>query len=517
MNLQYILLAAKTMSEKAEKENACGLSSAKQSFSMAAKRYRQAAELDPNNSKEYLKLAEEYERKASGAMANNASISSIQGATMSSRTPNAQNAQNTPSAQAPKKESAKQEQAISASVTQEDVSIEEAMGRLNALTGLKGVKEKVQSWVSQIRVFKRREELGLPVPDDFSYHLVFTGNPGTGKTTVARFMAQIYKGLGILEQGQLVETSSSDLIAGYVGQTAQKTRAVVESAIGGVLFIDEAYTLNGNEKGNEFGKQAIDELLKCMEDHRRELVVIVAGYTDLMAQFIDTNPGLQSRFNTTIEFDDYTGDELMKIFDGLCKKNRYELTTKARLILSEHFNKLYEKRDKNFGNGRTVRNTFQQIVLNQAQRLDRIFQTSPTAQVSDEMMVTITEDDLSGVVGEDSISKTIEYERTKAEINDGVIYGYLSQKNLPSAATALCSRLESLLRYVYNFSGDLCTMINELRSSSHAKAKLLTREHYDCMYRVRVYRNAHVHAGECDVQLTPQDVMDCLKIILMLE
>ncbi|MBQ8429640.1 MAG: AAA family ATPase [Clostridia bacterium] len=509
MNIQYILVAAKTMLDKGEKERSLGIPNAKQSLNLAAKKYRQAADMDPQQRDSYLKLAQECEDKANSVsttpVANTASNAS-------GRTPNA----STPPP-ASQQAASKQEQATSAAVQQEDISIEEALGRLNALTGLQGVKQKVQSWVSQIRVFKRREELGLPVPDGFSYHLVFTGNPGTGKTTVARFMAQIYKGLGILEKGQLVEASSSDLIAGYVGQTAQKTRALVETALGGVLFIDEAYTLNGSEKGNEFGQQAIDELLKCMEDHRRELVVIVAGYTDLMAKFIDTNPGLQSRFNTTIEFDDYTGEELMLIFDGLCKKNKYELSANARYLLCDHFTKLYEKRDKNFGNGRTVRNIFQQIVLNQAQRLDKIFQSSPTAYVSDEMLIGITESDLVGVVGDENIQKAIEYERTKAETNDGVILGHLAQKNLPAAATALCSRLESLLKHVYNFSGDLCTMVNELRSCSRENAKLLTRTHYDCIYRIRTYRNAHIHASVTDVEIVPQDVIDCLKIISMLE
>lgn len=508
MNVQFVLAAAKAMLDKGEKEHSLGLANAKQSLTLAAKKYRQAAEIDAEHRDEYLKIAEDCESKAQAPV------------NYSNVTPNAPGNGNRPpqTPNTPKtQEQAKQEKTTTASVQEEDITIDEALARLNSLTGLKGVKEKVQSWVSQIRVFKYREEMGLPVPDGFSYHLVFTGNPGTGKTTVARFMAQIYKGLGILEKGQLVEASSSDLVAGYVGQTAPKTRALVETALGGVLFIDEAYTLNGSEKGNDFGQQAIDELLKCMEDYRRELVVIVAGYTDLMAKFIDTNPGLQSRFNTTIEFDDYTGEELMSIFDGLCKKNQFILGSTARYMLTEHFNKLYQKRDKNFGNGRTVRNTFQQIVLNQAQRLDKMFQFNPTMQPSREVMVTITEEDLMGVIGDGNIQKTMEYERTKAELNDGVIFAHLAQKNLPAAATALCSRLESLLRHVYSLSGDLCNMVNELRSSSHAKAKLLTKTHYDCIYRIRTYRNAHVHASTCEVEIGPQDVMDCLKIISMLE
>lgn len=510
MNVQFILAAAKAMLDKGEKEYSLGLANAKQSLSLAAKKYRQAAEIDAAHRDEYIKIAEECEGKAQTPV----NLSSI----TTNNNPNGNRSPQAPSTPNKAQGQTAQEKTTSAAVKEEDISIEEALERLNSLTGLKGVKEKVQSWISQIRVFKYREEvLGLPAPDGFSYHLVFTGNPGTGKTTVARYMAQIYKGLGILEKGQLVEASSSDLVAGYVGQTAPKTRALVETALGGVLFIDEAYTLNGSEKGNDFGQQAIDELLKCMEDYRRELVVIVAGYTDLMAKFIDTNPGLQSRFNTTIEFDDYTGDELMSIFDGLCNKNQFVLNPTARQMLTDHFHTLYQKRDKNFGNGRTVRNTFQQIVLNQAQRIDKMFQANPSFQPSREIMVTITHEDLVGIIGEGNIQKMMEYERTKAEVNDGVIFAHLAQNNLTAAATSLCSRLESLLKHIYNFSGDLCGMINELRASSHAKAKLLTKAHYDCIYRIRTYRNAHIHASPCEVEIGPQDVMDCLKIISMLE
>ena len=329
-------------------------------------------------------------------------------------------------------------------------------------------------------------------------------------------MGHIYRGLGILEKGHLVEASSSDLVAGYVGQTAPKTRALVETALDGVLFIDEAYTLSSS-KGNEFGQQAIDELLKCMEDYRKRLVVIVAGYTDLMKEFIESNPGLPSRFANTIEFDDYTGDELMKIFEGRCKKMQYVLTPNARQMLVSHFDKLYEKRDKNFGNGRTVRNVFQQVLLRQSKRIDKLIQSKPADQISNDELMSVTDEDLIGIVGEESIKKMIEYDRTKAELNDGIIIGHVSNNNLPAAATAFCSRLESLLRYAYGFSGDLCTMINELRSSNHEKAKLLNRTHYDCIYRVRVYRNAHIHASVPEAEITPQDIMDCLKIISMLE
>ena len=511
MNIQFTITAAKAMAEKGEKELALGSANGKASLALAAKKYREAANFDLANRDTYLKLAEECEAKAAAPVQSSAPAAGGGARPASPQSPA------TPAKPAANQATEKQQEKAIGAAVEEDISIEEALDRLNSLTGLRGVKEKVSSWVSQIRVFKRREELGLPVPDGFSYHLVFTGNPGTGKTTVARFMAQIYKGLGILERGQLVEASSSDLVAGYVGQTAPKTRALVETALGGVLFIDEAYTLNGSEKGNDFGQQAIDELLKCMEDYRRELVVIVAGYTDQMQKFIDTNPGLQSRFNTTIEFEDYTGEELMSMFEGHCKKNRYTLSPLAASLLRDHFQKLYDKRDKNFGNGRTVRNVFQQIVLNQAQRMDKLMQTMPADRITEAVLTSIDDTDLLGVVGDDNINKVIEYQRTAAELNDGVIFGYLSQNNLAAAATALCTRLESLLRHVYKLSGDLCDMVNQLRSSTHAKAKMIGKLQYDCIYRVRTFRNAHIHASESSVAISPADVMDCLKIINTLE
>jgi len=511
MNVQFMLKSAEAMAAKGEKELAFGMPSGRQKLLTAANQYRQIAQNDAENSEMYLQLAQNCENKA-----NNMAAAAPANANGNVGASNYSANNNTPPPSASQNAAEQKKQEVTAVINEEEVSMEEALERLNSLTGLAGVKNSVQDWISQIRVFKFREDRGLPVPDDFSYHLAFTGNPGTGKTTVARFMGHIYKGLGILEKGHLVEASSSDMVAGYVGQTAPKTRALVETALDGVLFIDEAYTLSAS-KGNDFGQQAIDELLKCMEVYRRRLVVIVAGYTDLMKEFIESNPGLPSRFANVIEFDDYTGEELMKIFDGRCKKMKYDLTPVARQMLVSHFDKLYEKRDKNFGNGRTVRNVFQQVVNKQAKRIDKIIQTLPPDQISNEVLTTITDADLVGIVGDECISKMIEYDRTKAELNDGIIMGHVAQNNLPAAATAFCSRLESLLRYAYGFAGDLCTMINELRSSNHEKAKLLNRSHYDCIYRVRVYRNAHIHASVPESEITPQDIMDCLKIISILE
>ncbi len=276
--------------------------------------------------------------------------------------------------------------AASAPKEQEKLTLEEALQQLNALVGLRSVKEQVLAWIEQIKVFNMRKARGMAVPD-MSYHLVFTGNPGTGKTTVARLMSHIYRALGILTEGHLVEVDRSGLVAGYVGQTALKTQDAINSAMGGVLFIDEAYTLAGGG-ANDFGKEAIDTVLKAMEDHRNNFVVIVAGYDEPMANFISSNPGLDSRFKTYISFEDYTGDELFSIFQSLCKKNEYVLSPEAEAALQAYTAQLYLHRNENFGNGRQIRNLFEAIVTNQSRRIARA--TDPT----DADLRTITDADL---------------------------------------------------------------------------------------------------------------------------
>lgn len=273
------------------------------------------------------------------------------------------------------------------SVSKNDkITLEEALKRLNELEGLGTVKKKVSDWVDQIKVFRLRKQRGLPVPD-MSYHLVFTGNPGTGKTTVARLMAQIYCALGVLKEGHLVEVDRSGLVAGYVGQTAVKTKDVLKKAYGGVLFIDEAYSLVGGGS-NDFGQESIDAILKEMEDKRDNLVVIVAGYDKPMEKFINSNPGLRSRFKNFIHFPDYTGEELYNIFARMCSKDSYSLDSDASKALSLHFEKMYRKRNENFGNGRDVRNLYETIVTRQSGRVARM--SDPT----DAEMMTLTLSDL---------------------------------------------------------------------------------------------------------------------------
>lgn len=244
-----------------------------------------------------------------------------------------------------------------------DASIE----TLNNLIGLQEVKQSIRSLVNFIKTNQKRKSMGMRMPS-ISYHCVFTGNPGTGKTTVARILAGIYKNIGILQKGQLIETDRSGLVAEYVGQTAVKTNKIIDKAIGGVLFIDEAYSLVGG--GNEdYGKEAIATLLKRMEDNRDKLVVILAGYNDEMEEFINSNPGLRSRFNRYIHFPDYSAEELYQIFLMNMRKFDYRLTHDADALLKEALHDKVEHKQKDFGNAREVRNLFEKVVEAQSDRL----------------------------------------------------------------------------------------------------------------------------------------------------
>lgn len=240
---------------------------------------------------------------------------------------------------------------------------------LDDLIGLGNVKQEVKSLANFVRLQKQRQEKGLKTPK-LSYHLVFTGSPGTGKTTVARIVARIYKDLGILKKGHTVETDRSGLVANYVGQTATKTNAIVDSALNGVLFIDEAYALVPENSSQDYGQEAISTLLKRMEDDRDKLVVIIAGYTNEMKRFIDSNPGLQSRFNRYINFPDYSAGELVKIFHMYMKKNQYTISDEADQMLKEKLEYAVEHKDRNFGNARYVRNIFEKSIQAQANRLE---------------------------------------------------------------------------------------------------------------------------------------------------
>ena len=250
-------------------------------------------------------------------------------------------------------------------------TLEELLAELDGLCGLEQVKQDVKRLINLVKVRRLREEAGLPVPP-MSLHLVFLGNPGTGKTTVARLLARLYHAIGVLPKGQLVEVDRSGLVAGFVGQTALKTQEVIQKAIGGVLFIDEAYALVNQDNGNDFGREVIEVLLKNMEDHRKDLVVIVAGYSQLMEKFIHSNPGLESRFNKYFYFEDYDGAQLFTILQSMCVKNGYVLTPEGEALARRELMALYEDRDENFGNARDVRNLFEQAVARQSDRVARL-------------------------------------------------------------------------------------------------------------------------------------------------
>ena len=245
-------------------------------------------------------------------------------------------------------------------------SLDELLTELNSLVGLNDVKKDVQEMVNFLKIQQLRESKGMS-STPISKHLVFYGNPGTGKITIARLLSEIYKALNVISKGHLVETDRAGLVAGYIGQTALKVHDVVNKALGGILFIDEAYTLNG--EGQDFGSEAIDTLLKLMEDNRNDLIVIVAGYTGKMNKFLTSNPGFKSRFNKYLLFEDYTPEQLQKIFIRFCENGSFKLTVEAEEKLLGIFKILYELKDETFGNARLARNLFEHSVNNQANRI----------------------------------------------------------------------------------------------------------------------------------------------------
>ena len=284
--------------------------------------------------------------------------------------------------------------------------IDDLKHELNELIGLDGVKREVNNLINMVTVHKLRSQNNLKAVD-MSLHMVFSGNPGTGKTTIARLMARIYRSLGVLSKGQLVEVDRTGLVAGYVGQTAAKTSKVVESAIGGVLFIDEAYSLVSGAE-NDFGQEAINTLLKMMEDHREDLIVIVAGYDALMDKFIHSNPGLESRFNRYLHFDDYSTDEMLSILDLQLKKGQYTLDEAARNAVRTYIE------DSNttsiaFGNARGVRNIFEKVLTEQANRLASL------KNVTREQLMEIAEADVVAARAADTQLAKAQREREQAE------------------------------------------------------------------------------------------------------
>lgn len=288
---------------------------------------------------------------------------------------------------------AEPETAFVGTITEGNKTIEDLdslLKELEDLIGLDSVKTEVKNLINLLKIIDIRVKNGLKAPS-VTKHFVFTGNPGTGKTTVARLLSQIYCSLGILSRGHMVEVDRSGMVAAYMGQTAIKVKEVIDRAKGGVLFIDEAYSLANETPGGDFGQEAIDTLVKAMEDNREDLIVIVAGYPDLMDKFIKTNPGLKSRFQKTLHFPDYSAEDLYKVFLKFCKENDYQLSEEGSQYLKEHLDIYVRNSDKYFGNARDVRNFLDMAISAQANRLLEENTTSPEA------LVTLQPEDLAHI------------------------------------------------------------------------------------------------------------------------
>ena len=290
-------------------------------------------------------------------------------------------------------------------ITKEEESLEDLLANLNTFIGLDGVKQSMQDFVAYLKFVKEREKLGLKTDDVLSVHSIFLGNPGTGKTTIARLLGKIFKAMGLLQNGHVIEVDRTGLVGQYIGETAQKTEKVISEAIGGILFIDEAYTLKKAGNQQDFGQEAIDVLLKRMEDRKGEFVVICAGYPEEMKLFINSNPGLKSRFNHFFNFADYSPEELIEIFKLISSKEEYVIKDEALELLKKNLTTLYRKRDSSFGNARLIRNYFSEVKI----QISKRYLMLPEAQRNKESIVTIFPEDISAVLGSSTL-KEVKFE-----------------------------------------------------------------------------------------------------------
>ena len=271
-----------------------------------------------------------------------------------------------------------------------DRTLDDLIGELNNLIGLENVKAKVNDLIAyqKVQVLRKQHDLHT---EKGTLHMAFTGNPGTGKTTVARIVGYVYKQIGLLSKGHFIEVSRTDLIAGYQGQTALKVKKVIEQAKGGVLFIDEAYSITENDHSDSYGRECLTELTKALEDYRDDLVVIVAGYSEPMNHFFSSNPGLKSRFNTFIEFPDYSANELFEMFEKLCSSNDYNISEATKKLILYELEACVAEKKENFANGRLVRNIYEKLIMNHARRVSLL--ADPTR----EQLSNIIEEDFKRV------------------------------------------------------------------------------------------------------------------------
>jgi SpoVK/Ycf46/Vps4 family AAA+-type ATPase len=363
-------------------------------------------------------------------------------------------------------------------------SVDEALQKVNELIGLASVKDEIQQTVNEIKYQKLLAARGGNTVT-MSRHMVFTGNPGTGKTTIARILGEIYKHLGVLSKGHMVETDRAGLVAGYLGQTAIRTDEVITNALGGILFIDEAYALSSEDR-DQFGQEAIDTLLKRMEDHRDDLIVIVAGYPGEMDRFINSNPGLQSRFTKYIHFEDYNAKELQEIFELLLRSGGQQISSNGEQHLQEIFALMDGLRNEKFGNGRTVRNLYERTIRNMA---TRVIKTMPT-NISEVLIEDVSKEDVYSVLrvnqkidGKEGVTTT----HTKQEVT-----GTEAQKLTGEPAISTVDTLFELGSSLYDFN-----------------ANYSSGEEYESVRRMQGFVMDQVHLEENVLPL----IDECIKII----